>query len=433
MLTATAVKNMKYGDKPLVDKGQYRGLRVKCSKNNVKRFIYRFKCPSTHKMKETRIGHSSSMTLAEAREIFLTYKKHRLEQKNPIVEIKKVRQSHAKDLLQSEIESFTFKHLIDFYLTNYIEDGYNENGTKRVGARQLKGQKEVRRLLYGDPIKSLGKSPINEVTRQTIVNLMTSIVDKGTHAKAGAILKELNSAYEFAIGLGKLPEDFVNPAILARASLKQARVKLTANKGKRVLSNKELSKFLMWLPNSSFPEKAKQIFLLTLQTGCRTGELCQAKWSDIDFNSNTLHLAGTKTNTSRDVQLSTFALETIKSIRKDQDSIYLFTPETSTNRHLDQKKLSEYTWRLRVAEVMLDIEHWTPHDLRRTVRTGLSSIGCPSVIAEAILGHSRSGIEGTYDLYQYTSESRDWLQKWGEYLDNLSTQHEEKTSDQTKA
>lgn len=66
---------------------------------------------------------------------------------------------------------------------------------------------------------------------------------------------------------------------------------------------------------------------------------------------------------------------------------------------------------------MLDIEAWTPHDLRRTVRTGLSRLGCPNEVAEAILGHSRSGIEGTYDLHKYEKECAQWLQVWSGYLD----------------
>ena len=66
---------------------------------------------------------------------------------------------------------------------------------------------------------------------------------------------------------------------------------------------------------------------------------------------------------------------------------------------------------------MLDIPHWTPHDLRRTVRTGLSRLQCPNEVAEAVLGHTRGGVEGTYNLYKYDAECKAWLQKWADYLD----------------
>jgi len=40
-------------------------------------------------------------------------------------------------------------------------------------------------------------------------------------------------------------------------------------------------------------------------------------------------------------------------------------------------------------------------------------------VAEAVLGHSRKGIEGTYDLHRYEAECRQWLQKWADHLDAL--------------
>ena len=72
---------------------------------------------------------------------------------------------------------------------------------------------------------------------------------------------------------------------------------------------------------------------------------------------------------------------------------------------------------------MLDVDRWTPQDLRRSVRTGLSRLQCRNEVAEAILGHARSGIEGTYDLHAYEAECREWLQIWADHLDVLIETH----------
>lgn len=72
--------------------------------------------------------------------------------------------------------------------------------------------------------------------------------------------------------------------------------------------------------------------------------------------------------------------------------------------------------------MMLDIPNWTPHDLRRTVRTGLARKKCPSGVAEAVLGHTKEGINGTYDLHSYEDECRVWLQKWADHLDSLMSE-----------
>jgi integrase len=62
---------------------------------------------------------------------------------------------------------------------------------------------------------------------------------------------------------------------------------------------------LAWLPTSGFTTHQKHILYLTLWTGCRTGELCDAEWQDFDLDQGTWHLKASKNSTERYVQLST--------------------------------------------------------------------------------------------------------------------------------
>ncbi len=141
-------------------------------------------------------------------------------------------------------------------------------------------------------------------------------------------------------------------------------------------------------------------------------------WDDVDLVRGTIHLRETKTGVERDVQLSTQAIDFLKILRLNSDK-YLF-PSQATKLPIQQKYLTENSWRLREAGQMLDIPHWTPHDLRRTVRTGLSRLQCPNEIAEAVLGHTRGGVEGIYNLYKYDAECKKWLQLWAYYLDSVA-------------
>lgn len=54
---------------------------------------------------------------------------------------------------------------------------------------------------------------------------------------------------------------------------------------------------------------------------------------------------------------------------------------------------------------------WSAHDLRRTVRTHWAAMGCPDRLAEHMLGHVDSSIEGVYNRHSYRSERVEWLQK----------------------
>ena len=115
---------------------------------------------------------------------------------------------------------------------------------------QRDGQKECRRTLGVDAVRVLGDNIASEVTRKDIVALIMEIVDRGANVQAGSVLHELSASYEFAIGLGKFNDHFVNPAILAKAGLKQAEVKRSCERGKRALSDMESVKLLGWLPGS---------------------------------------------------------------------------------------------------------------------------------------------------------------------------------------
>ena len=55
---------------------------------------------------------------------------------------------------------------------------------------------------------------------------------------------------------------------------------------------------------------------------------------------------------------------------------------------------------------------WVNHHLRRTMRTGLSRLRVDRDIREAVLAHTRPGVEGVYDRHDYLDEKRDALERW---------------------
>ncbi|GKX52725.1 hypothetical protein SOASR029_30340 [Budvicia aquatica] len=165
------------------------------------------------------------------------------------------------------------------------------------------------------------------------------------------------------IRLGRLEETFVNPALLAKYSMKQTRIKMTPQPGKRVLSEKELSLFLGWLPQSKYPVNIKRVLYLTLLTECRTGKVCNMVWEKVVFVKGTIHLEETKTGIDRYVQLSGQAIQFLKTFHVPSDH-YLFTDRTKiANRPISQIFLNTCAKRLRESGHMIDIPHWTPHNL----------------------------------------------------------------------
>lgn len=438
-LSARAVESMRPGDSDRADTGENTGLRVSCGSTGVRTFYYRYSSPEGGKLTQVKIGNYPEVSLAQARLELARLKAMRKSGICPRAEALRVQQREQQRLAEEQRQAveaaFTLKDLVDLYLTEVIEDRMvtdpRTGGRKRIpGARKAKGQDEVRRTLYGDAVRVLGERTAAEVSRQDVLSMIKGILDRGANVQAGVCLRELSAAFEYAIGIGRLREDFANPALLAKASLKVAKVRLTSVRGKRVLSDKELKLVLAWLPGSGFSPTQRNVMRFTLWTGCRTGEVCEAKWEDIDLERATWHMRDSKNGAERYVQLPRQAVEFLRQLKLNT-MVYLF-PSSRTGVPIQQKSLSEMKWHLKNPEMVKNrrvyrpeqlwlstIPDWSPHDLRRTVRTGLSRLGCRSEVAEAILGHSRRGIEGTYDLHTYEPECREWLQRWADHLDTL--------------
>jgi integrase len=434
-LTDITIRKLKPGE-TRKDIGEYSGLRVSKSKTGVVRFWYRYRSPITKQLKEMTIGYYADIGLAEARVKLLHLKVKRKTGVCIATEAKNEKERQVQDSENSKLVNvlarISVRSVIDHYLTNYIEDKYEAGGKLiRKGARQPKGQWEVRNLLLGSDQRRadakankpmlgdlLGDIPMQTLTHRNVAEAIQAIYDRGSAVSAGNVLREFTNAIDFSIG-AILPDDFVNPCYQAKSAFKRRKVNLSSKPRTRVLSDAELSLLLEWLPESRFSKSQQHALQLTLMTGCRSGEVVSAKWSDISIENEVWHLRDTKTSVERYVQLARQALELLVRVRDQKLSDTFIFPRQDGTTHIEQKRFTESAWHMRRQGSFLDIDPWTPHDLRRTVRTGLARLQCPLEVGEAVLGHSKKGIEGTYNLHRYDLEAKVWLQKWNDHMESL--------------
>lgn len=404
-LSAASINSLKPGNS-LLDAGEYRGLRVECGLSGAKTFVYRYRSPVSNKVKRLKLGRyrgtnltgeSLGLSLAEARVEFQNLKAQR-DAGVCLVERKRAQVAEEKSIKPE----LTIELMVTNYLSNCID-----------GKRTNKAATECRRTLYGDAVKVLGRRLATEVTTQEVLDMIEAIINRGANVQAGNVLRELSAAFDYS-----LPMDALNPCDKAKRMLKRKRVRLNSKRGTRVLNDGELATFLKWLPGSRFTVGQKGVMHLTLLTGCRSGEVCSLKWKDLDLEAGIWRLNETKTGVPREVQLSNQAVTLLLA----QQRLSAFGGHVFLNINgskVKQKTISETAWRLRSKNQMLDIDDWTAHDLRRSVRTGLARLGCPSDVAEAVLGHSPKGIEAVYNLHGYEKECGLWLQTWCNHIDAL--------------
>jgi len=446
-LTAIKVKALKAGQS-IKDTGENAGLNVSCNKSGVKTFFYRYRSPIENKVKRVTIGifvaavkdedldhpiGKKLISLSSARVILAELKAERKAGSCPATRLK----DEAKQLKAEQVgHELTVQAMVEVYLSQHIEDHKSLDGTLIKGVRKLKGQQETRRTLAavvgkGDP-SDFGKLLAKTVTHADIKNLITAIIANGTLVQAGRVLSELNLAFNYCIGRPKpevgipsgrwqeyLPDEMQNPCIRAKQYFKDQKTKLTSKHGSRYLTDSEIVKLLEWLPGSKFVPNIKHALWITLYSGCRSGEVTDARKSDFNLDKGEW-LHDTKMGHKQNTQLSIQAIQYIRPLinNPDNKTDYLL-PSYRTNLPIKQKQLSEQAWHMRKDGVMLDIPQWSAHDLRRSCRTGLSRLGCPGEVAEAVLGHTKGGIEGVYNLHTYEPECKEWLQKWADHIDVL--------------
>ncbi len=217
--------------------------------------------------------------------------------------------------------------------------------------------------------------------------------------------RELRAAWDHAIAAGRIEER--NPFV---------KLKLPPQgKRGRYLNDAELKLLLAWLP--SLPRTSRDVLHLMLLCGPRPVEVCSLRRTDVQ--GNVAQLLDTKTGNPRDLHLPMQAQAIIDArpvAKRAKDAVWLFPSPTMRGKHLDQKAayLGIYARR-----DDMPVKDFTLYDARRTFRTGLSRIGCPQEVAELLIGHSKAGIVGVYDLSSRPEEQRLWVQKWADHLDTL--------------
>jgi len=241
------------------------------------------------------------------------------------------------------------------------------------------------------------------------------VIERGAKSHAGRVLSILKSMFNFAMAIGVLTSNPATP--LTKDAL--GVINIPRN---RVITPEELRIFWQTIEENKSKVTRIALQLLTL-LGLRTGELRLSKWEDLDFNNKTLTIPPSNQKmmpkrlaTAKPfvIPLDDFALSLFNELR-GLDETVIFVG-TKPKKSFSAKALSKYLVRIMPS---MGIEPFTPHDLRRTFRTGLSEQGVQPHIAERCLNHSLGRIIQTYDQYDFLNERRAALKNYSDYIQSI--------------
>jgi integrase len=253
---------------------------------------------------------------------------------------------------------------------------------------------EVRRHLVVNarPLHSL---PLASVDQVAIAGRLNAVAQSGAVA-ANRTRASLSAMFVWAMGEGLA---LANP--VAHTNRREERAR------DRVLSDAELRTIWRSLKDDDFGG----IVRLLMLTGQRRGEIAGLRWDEINGDQIVFSSERTKNGRAHIVPLSKTA-RTILAAFNNEGRTFVFGRD-------DDGGFQGWTEPKQRLDARCPLPHWTIHDLRRSVATGMADIGIQPHVIEAVLNHvsgHKGGIAGIYNRSQYATEKVQALARWDEHL-----------------
>jgi len=264
--------------------------------------------------------------------------------------------------------------------------------TEKAHERYLRGTVE------SEPyFKSLLDKFIRDITRAQIATRLDEITSENSKHVAKQARTSLMMVYDFACARGFLD----NTDVITGTDDPSPKKGQTPRQ--RKLTDAELSQ--VW-------KAAPALVRLLILTGCRRDEVGYMLWSELDLDKGLWTLPPERIKVPdvvdgvpqpRLIPLSAMAVAILRTIERG-DRVRVFNSPA---------------WSRIQATLPAFDKRWTFHDLRRTMRSGLSHLEISDEIAEACIGHKRELLIRTYTVDERLNRQRAAFNRWAAHVEAL--------------
>jgi integrase len=289
--------------------------------------------------------------------------------------------------------------------------------------------KEVERDVRAAFLPVWGPRPITDITDLDVLSVINA-KKKSAPAQARNLLGHAKRLFTWAVdqrvyGLKASPCD----------SLRPTKIIGKKTSGERILSDDEM--FALWRAAQRTPYPHGSAYRLLVLTALRLNEAADASWPEFDLRNRLWIIPGARMKGRNGearphaVPLTHDLLAILESLPRFKKGDYVFSTTFGASPVWMSDKVKS-----RIDERMLrtlralarrrgddpskaKLQHWTNHDIRRTVRSNLSRLKVTEEAREAVLAHVRPGIKGTYDHHDYLDEKREALELWAARLRSI--------------
>lgn len=301
-----------------------------------------------------------------------------------------------RDAIDARNAAPTVTDLASDYIANYARP------RKRSWA-------EDERILSRNILPSIGALKAEDVSRRDVLQILDRIQKRGAPIGANRTLAMIRKMFNYALG-----RDIVsaNPCNGIPAPARERR-------RDRVLTDIEIRALWEGLAQLSMSEGSKLALQLELVTAQRKGEIISAEWAEFDLDNQmwTIPASKAKNGLAHRVPLSPLALQILAAIRNASSHERWLFPSPRGQSCVTAPSIDHAVRRTRDH---LGISDFTPHDLRRTAASGMTSLGISRLVVQKILNHAEPGVTAVYDRHSYDREKRDALLLWATHLNHIT-------------
>ncbi len=255
-------------------------------------------------------------------------------------------------------------------------------------------------------MKALLDTDIRDVTGEDVANIMDAARRAGMVGAAEDFRSRAGAFFAWCIAEAKVLA--TNPLAGQRKQRATRLDRVGQQQHGRALNDEEVAQ--VWeaaQPSTVFHRYIRFLLL----TGCRRGEGAGLTWAMVDRTAALINLpaAFVKQGRGHTVPITPDLAAIFDACPRDARSDLVFASAKTGGC------MSGWTPQMKKFARLSKVD-FQLHDLRRSVRTGLSRLGVSSETAELALGHARSNLEARYNRDEATTALRDAFERWASHV-----------------
>jgi integrase len=396
------------------------GLYLVVQPSGAKSFAVRYR--HAGQPRKLTLGAFPAITLEAAREIGGKALRAAAEGRDPATEKQSAKGDAKKaaaeevrgkrDLFENVAREFIERHA----MKNTREASWRE--TARILGFKLDPE-NASKLLLIEPQK--GKPPtvvdlwqgrkVQDITKRDVIALLDTVRDRAP-VMANRNLAAIRKLFNWCLARDVIQ---VSPCTLIEPPAPE-------RSRDRILSDEELR--LVWkATDTDFSPFGPLVKLLVL-TGQRLAEVGGMRWDELDLENRlwTLPAERVKNGERHEVPLSDAAVEILKAlprIKTTKGFVFTTTRDAAVSGFSRAKDRLDAAIVASLANGAKPPEHWTFHDLRRTMASGMARLGIQLPVTEKVLNHTSGsfrGVVGVYQRHSFSDEKRAALNVWAAHV-----------------